>query len=109
MRGLHQAWVVQFSTDNDAAWVKVVVECLRLAQELRAEDDIVAMILFADSCSKSNRNRRLDNHDGVRVILHNQFNNRFDCRSIKEVLLAVIVGRRRDNNKISISVSCFCI
>ena len=101
--------VVQVSANDDAARVKIVVERLRLAQELGAENDVVAMILFADSCRKSNRNRRLDNHDGVGVILHNHFNDRFDCRSIKEVLLAVIVGRRRDNNKISISVCCFCI
>lgn len=57
MRSLHQARVVQVGADDDAAWEEIVVERLRLAQELRAEDDIVAMILFADSCRESDRNR----------------------------------------------------
>ena len=35
VRGLHQARVVQVGADDDAAWVEIVVERLRLAQELR--------------------------------------------------------------------------
>ena len=38
------------------------------------------------------RNRRLDYHDCFRVILNHQLDNRFNRRSIKEILLAVVVS-----------------
>ena len=83
---------------------KVIIQSLALTQELRAEDDIVAVELLTNTCSVTNRNRTLDNHDGFRVILDNQFNDSFHCRGVKEILLAIVIGRGRNDNKISIGV-----
>lgn len=63
-----------------------------LTQELRAKDNVIAVIFFTNTCSEANRNRRLDYHDCFRVILNHQLDNRFNRRSIKEILLAVVVS-----------------
>ena len=65
---------------------------LALTQELRAEDNVIAVIFFTNTCSEANRNRRLDYHDCFWVILNHQLDNCFNRRSIKEILLAVIVS-----------------
>ena len=79
-------------TNDDTGRVKVIIQSLALTQELRAEDNVIAVIFFTNTCSEANRNRRLDYHDCFRVILNHQLDNCFNRRSIKEILLAVIVS-----------------
>jgi hypothetical protein len=106
---LHQTCVIHISTHNDTARVQVVVQSLRLTQELRTEDDVITVVLFTNRSCKANRNRRLDDHDSIRIILDYQLDDSFNCRSIKEVLLAVIVGRCCDNNEVCILVGGFSV
>ena len=109
MCSLHQTGVFYIRTNNDTARIQVVVQSLTLTQELRAEDNVIAVIFFTDACGEANRNRRLDYHDCFRVILNYQFDNSFNSRGIKEIFLAVIVGRSCNNNKISIRICFLCI
>ena len=67
------------------------------------------MVLFTHRSRESDRNRGLDDHDGIRIILDHQLDDSFYCRSIKEVFLAVIVGRCCNDNKIRIFVGGFSI
>ena len=106
---LHQASVIHISTHNDTARVQIVVKSFRLPQELRAENDVVAVVLFTHRSCKANRNRGLNNHDCVRIVLNDQLDDGLYCGSVKEVLLAIIVGRRCDNDEIRIFVCGFSI
>ena len=106
---LHQASVIHISTHNDTARVQIVVQSFRLPQELRAENDVVAVVLFTHRSRESDRNRGLDDHDGIRIILDHQLDDSFYCRSIKEVFLAVIVGRCCNENKVCILIGGFSI
>ena len=105
----YQTSIIYIRANDNTARIQVVIQCLALTQELRAEDNVVAVIFFTDARGEANRNRRLDYHNCFRVILNHQFDNRFNRRSIKEILLAVIIGRSRNHNKISIRICFFCI
>lgn len=48
------------------------------------------------------RHRRLDDHHRLRIDGQHLLNDRLHRRSIKEILLRIIVRRRRDDDKISI-------
>ena len=52
---------------NDSARIEVIIQCLGFTKKFRTEDDIVAMIFFADRSSVANRNRRFNNNDCVRI------------------------------------------
>ena len=105
----YQSGIFYISSDNNATRIQVIVESFALTQELRTEDDIVAVELLTNTCSEANRNRRLDYHDCFWVVLNHQLDNCFNRRSIKEILLAVIVGRSCNNNKICIAICFLCI
>ena len=109
MRGLRQARVAQIRAHNDAARVQIVVKRLALAQELRAEDDVPAAELLTRACSVANRNGRLNDHDGIRVVLHNQLDHSLDRARIEALRVAVVVRRNRYNNKVRIRVRSLCI
>ena len=104
MCSFYQPSVFYIRTNDDSGRVKVIIQSLALTQKFRAEDNIVAVIFFADTCCEANRNRGLYHHNCFRVILNYQFDNRFNCRGIKEIFLAVIVGRSCNDNKISIRI-----
>ena len=105
----HQTSILYIGADNNAARIQIVMQGFRLAQEFRAEDDIVTVVFLAHRSRKANRNCGLNYHDSIRVVLDDQLNNRFNRRSIKEVLLAVIVSGSRDNNKVRVLVGRFRI
>ena len=109
MRCFHQTFITQVSTNDDAGRIQVIVKSLGFTQKLRTENDILAIELLAHRSSISNRNGGLDNHNGIRIIFHNQLNHSLNRRSIKVLGLAIIVGRSRDYNKIRIRVCSLCI
>ena len=105
----HQTSIIHICTDNNAARIQVIVESLRFTQELWAEDDIIAVELFTNRCSVTNRDGTLDNHNGFRVILNHQFDDRFDCACVKEILLTIVICRCSNDHEICIGVCFFCI
>ena len=107
MRCLNQALIFHIRTDDDAAGIQVIVQRLWLTQEFRAEDDILAARLFPDALGISHRNGGLDDHNRIRVILHDQLDHSLDCGCVKKVLLAVVICRSRNNNKVRIAVGEF--
>ena len=109
MCGFHQTFIVLVSTHNDTRRIQVIVKGFRFTQELRAENDILAVELFSYTCRIAHRNRGLDNHNGIRVIFHDQLDYSFNRRRIKVLGLAVIVSRSRNHNKIRIAICCLCI
>ena len=106
---LHQAGVIHISTHNDTARVQIVVQSFRLTQELRAENDVVAVVLFTHRSRESDRNRGLNDHDGIWIVLHHQLNDRFDRAGVKEILSRIIIGRRRNNDEVRVLVRRFRI
>jgi len=109
MCGFHQTFIVRVSTHNDTRRIQVIVKGFRFTQELRAKNDVLVVELFSYTCRITHRNRRLDNHNGIRVILHDQLDYSFNRRRIKVLGLAVIVSRCRNHNKIRIAICCLCI
>ena len=73
------------------------------------ENNIVTVIFRSHTGCKTNRDRRLNNHYRIRIIPDHQLNNRLHCKSVKEILLAVIIGRYRDHHEIRILICCLCI
>ena len=110
MRFLQRPGRILVVADDDAARVQVVVQRLRLAQELRTEQDIVRVQLLADVLGVADRDRRFD--DDRRLVLlgsvlggfQDEFDDGLHCGAVKEVLLRVVVGRRRDNDEVCVSV-----
>ncbi len=109
MCSLHQTGVFYIRANDDTARIQVVIQCLTLTQELRAEDNVIAVIFFMNTCSEANRNRRLNYHNCFRVMLNYQLNNNFNRRSIKEILLTVIVGKCCNDHKIRIRICFLCV
>ena len=109
MCGFHQTFIVQVSTNDDTGRIQVIVKGFRFTQELRAEDNIFGIELLTHRSGISNRDSRFDDHNGIRIIFHNQLNHSLNRRSIKVLGLAIIVGRSRDYNKIRIRVCNLCI
>lgn len=50
----------------------------------------------------TDRHRRLDDHHRLRIDGQHLLDDRLYRRRIKEILLRIIVRRRRDNDKVSI-------
>ena len=57
MCGLHQSFIVLGSTHNETRRIQVIVKGFRFTQELRAEIDVVAVVLFTHRCREAHRNR----------------------------------------------------
>ena len=79
-----------------------------LTQELRAEDDVLAVKFLSYACSVANRNGGLDDHDGIRVVLHDQLDHSLDRRCIEVLRVAVVVPppliRRKNSNRVEYNV-----
>ena len=72
--------------------IQVVIQSLRLTQELRAEDDILAVELLTNRCGVAHRDGGLDDHDGIRIVLHDQLDHSFDCTRVEVLCVAVVVS-----------------
>ena len=103
---LYQTSIIHISTNNDTGRIKIIVQSLALTQKLWAENDVVAVEFLTNTCSVTNRNRTLDNHNGFRIVLNDQLDDCFHRTGVKEILLAIVVCRCSDYYKISITV-CF--
>jgi len=106
---LYQTSIIHISTNNDTGRIKIIVQSLALTQKLRAENDVVAVEFLTNTCSVTNRNRTLDNHNGFRIVLNDQLDDCFHSTGVKEILLAIVICRGRDDYKISITVCFLCI
>ena len=60
VRGIRKTLVVQVGSDDDAAWVQVVVQGLALTQELRTEDDVPGTGPLANRLGVADRDCGLD-------------------------------------------------
>ena len=80
-----------------------------VTQEFRAEDDVLAVELRTHGCGVAHRNGGLNDHDGVRVIFHDQFDHSFNCRCVKVLGVAIVVRGSSYYNKVRIRVCSLCI
>lgn len=101
--------VLRIGADNDTARVQIVVQSLGFTQELRAEDDVFRTGLLADGLRVADRDRRLDDHDRVRIHLHHQVDDGLHRRGVEKVLRAVVVGGSRDDHEIGVAICAFTI
>ena len=106
---LYQTSILHIGANDNAARIQIVIQSLALTQKLWAEDNIVAVIFFADTCCEANRNRGLYHHNCFRVILNYQFNHGFYCAGIKKVLLWIVVCRCSNYHKIGVTICFLCV
>ena len=100
VRGVDGGRVVFVTGHDDPGRVEVVVEGLRLAEELRGEEDAAGAVLRADRGGVADRDRGLDEHVAVVVARENLLDHAFDGARVEVVLLAVVVRRCRDDDEI---------
>ncbi len=104
MRSLDTCGICRICADDDPGRIEVVIECLGLPQEFRAEQDTVGMELLSHCLRVADRDRRL-NHD-ISTLVHGEdkSDHVLDCRSIKIILLRIVVGRRSHDNEVGVPV-----
>ena len=100
MRGVDGGRVAFVTGHDDPGRVEVVVEGLRLAEELRGEEDAAGAVLRADRGGVADRDRGLDEHVAVVVAREDLLDDALDGARVKVVLLAVVVRRRCDDDEI---------
>ena len=100
VRGVDGGRVVFVTGHDDPGRVEVVVEGLRLAEELRGEEDAAGVVLRADRGGVADRDRGLDEHVAVVVAREDLLDDALDGARVEVVLLAVVVRRRRDDDEI---------
>ena len=89
--------VVLRRAHNDAAGVQVVVECLALAKELGAEEDLAVAQFLSQPRGVAHGDGRLDDDPGVRVHRAHGGDCGLDGARVEEVPLRVVVGGRGDD------------
>lgn len=89
--------VVLGRAHHDAAGVQVVVECLALAQELGAEEDLAVAQPLAKARGVADGDGRLDDDPGVRVHRAHGGDGGLDGARVEEVPVRVVVGGRGDD------------
>lgn len=89
--------VVLRRAHHDAAGVQVVVESLALAQELRAEEDLVVTQPLAQARGVADGDGRLDDDPGVRVHRAHGGDGGLDGARVEEVPVRVVVSGRSDD------------
>ena len=117
VRSLPEAGVASVVPHDDAARVKVVVQRLRLPEELRREDDARPPLKDGPVClpltvrePAAHRLRvpdgdgRLDDHQSPRVDLLHQPDDLLDVCGVEEVPLAVVVRRGCDDHYVGFPV-----
>ena len=101
---LVQPGIADRGADNDPARVQVVIECPAFAEKLRAEQDVVAAILFPDAFREPDRNRAFDDHHGVGIDRDHLLNDGLHARRVKIVELRIVVRRGRNNDEFRILI-----
>ena len=100
VRGVDGGRVAFVTGHDDPGRVEIVVESLRLAEELRGEEDAAGVVLRADRGGVADRDRGLDEHVAVVVAREDLLDDALDGARVEVVLLAVVVRRRRDDDEI---------
>ena len=102
---------------DDAAGIEVILQCLRLAQELGREEQVEVLalegrigkelesILHIERAAVAHGNGGFNHHHGIGVDTQHQVNDIFDMVRIEEVLLRVVVGRCSNHHKVGILIS----
>ena len=106
LRGFH---LVVVRTDDNAARMEVVIECLGLSEELRAEDDVINAVFLAYGVGVADRDGGLDDHHDIGVDLQHVLDRVLDCGGVEEVVDVVVVGGRRNDNEVGARVGCVLI
>ena len=104
LSGGHGLGVLLGRTDHDAAGVQVVVESFALAQELRAEEDLLVNQPLAHARGVADGDGRLDDDPGIRVHRANGCDGGLDGGSVEEVPVRVVVRRRGDDGVVGTRV-----
>ena len=96
--------ILSIHADDYTGRVQVVIQRPGFPQEFRAENYTVAVELLTHGCCESHRNSGLYYHYSIGVAVYDALYDRLHRRSIEEILLAVIIGRRGDHDEIRVAV-----
>ena len=94
---------------NNPGGIQVIIKRLAFPQEFRAENNVFRVVLFPNRGGVAHRDGGLDNHQRIGIGFQYQFNDRLHRRGIKEIFLAVIVGRSSNDDKIRIPIGALTI
>ena len=97
---LHLFRVLRICPNDDPRRIQVVVKGFGLPQKFRAEQDALREILFPHC----RRNGRFDDHNTAGIAAGGQPDNILHRGGIKAIGFAVIIGRRRNDDKIGCAV-----
>ena len=106
---LYQFRIIRICSNDDTAWIQIIVQSLGFTKKFWAEDNVFGVIFLSDRFCVSNRNGRFNDHDRIRIYFKHQFNHGLHSRSVEIVFLAVIVCRRCDHYIVSIFICCLTI
>lgn len=102
MCSTYQLLIVLICANDNPRRIQVVIQSFRLTQKFRTKQNIIRTIFLPHRFRISNRNRRFNHHDGIRIRFKNQFNHIFHSRCVKEIFIAVVICRCSDDNKLRI-------
>jgi len=97
-------------TDDYTGRIKIVVECLRLAEEFRREEEIESLdtlgcVFYVERTAVADGDRGFDDHDGIGIDAQDEVYNILNAVGVEVVLDRVIVGRCRDYDEVGIAIS----
>ena len=90
--------------DDNPGGIEVVMQGLGFPEEFRAEQDVAAAGLLADSGGIPDRDGRLDDDERPGVDPDDLSDDRFDGRGVKGIPAAVVVGGGGDDDKFRLAV-----
>ena len=90
------------TADDDAAGIEIIIKGLGLPEELRGEEDVRSAVLLTDRGGIADGHGALDDHDGIGIGCQHRFDDGFNGRGIKKVLLGIIVRGGGDDHKIRV-------
>ena len=109
MGRLYQFRIIRICSNDNAAWIQVIVQCFGFTKKFRTENDICCIVFLSDRFCIADRNRGFDDHDRMWIYFEDKFDHSFNGRCIKIVFLTVVVCRCRNDYIVSICVSSFAI
>ena len=104
IRSFHEARILHIRAHDDTGGIEVIVERLALAQKLRAEDDVLAARFLSDGLCIAHGDGAFDDHDRLGIDLHHERDDGLHRRGIEEILLAVVVGGRGDDDDLCLGI-----
>ena len=109
VRRVVQAHVAIGTAHDDAAGVKVVVECFGLAKELGSEEDVVGACSLSGALGVADGYRRFDDDDCLGIHLDDKVDDLIDVCRVEVIGRRVIVGGGGNHHILGLAIGLLAI